>query len=403
MVTVIDSIMGSGKSTWAIEELLNSNLENSILYVTPFLNEIDRVQKAAKNRRILAPKNKGEGKIGDIKKLLQGGEDIATTHELFKRFDDECKQALKQNEYILILDEAMDAVSEFSLGTERDNFEYLVENGDIAVDDDGVIRWTGKDLDTRYSDVRILAENRCLFMVNKTMFVWNFPAEIFTLFKAVYVMTYLFGGSLMKPYFELNGIEYETKSISQTNGEYQMTDYYQPDLEPYRKRIEIYTGQLNDNVSQKRTMLSATWSRTRAQSKKLHPDLKQIKNNMCNYRRHLTGAGSDSIMWTAYESAREKLKGEGYTNGFVACNERATNRYRDRTTLMYVVNRFVKPGIVQFFEQHGITVDEDAYALSEMLQWIWRSNIRVPDSDKKINIYIPSGRMRELLSAWLYG
>lgn len=43
-------------------------------------------------------------------------------------------------------------------------------------------------------------------------------------------------------------------------------------------------------------------------------------------------------------------------------------------------------------------VDEDAYALSEMLQWIWRSSIR---DGKPINIYIPSKRMRTLLMNWL--
>ena len=37
-------------------------------------------------------------------------------------------------------------------------------------------------------------------------------------------------------------------------------------------------------------------------------------------------------------------------------------------------------------------------ALSEMLQWVWRSAIR---DDKPINLYIPSRRMRELLIDWI--
>ena len=50
------------------------------------------------------------------------------------------------------------------------------------------------------------------------------------------------------------------------------------------------------------------------------------------------------------------------------------------------------------FSRYGVSVDNDAFALAEMLQWIWRSAIR---DDKSINIYIPSERMRNLLIGWL--
>jgi hypothetical protein len=43
-------------------------------------------------------------------------------------------------------------------------------------------------------------------------------------------------------------------------------------------------------------------------------------------------------------------------------------------------------------------MDKEAYALSEMVQWIWRSAIR---KGEDIWIYIPSRRMRTLLQDWL--
>ena len=55
-------------------------------------------------------------------------------------------------------------------------------------------------------------------------------------------------------------------------------------------------------------------------------------------------------------------------------------------------------GVNQFFAQHEIIMDADKYALSEMLQWIWRSKIR---NGGEIWIYIPSKRMRKLLQEWL--
>ena len=52
----------------------------------------------------------------------------------------------------------------------------------------------------------------------------------------------------------------------------------------------------------------------------------------------------------------------------------------------------------KFYNLHGIEVDEDMYALSIMVQWIWRSAIR---EGGEVNLYIPSRRMRELLVGWI--
>ena len=66
--------------------------------------------------------------------------------------------------------------------------------------------------------------------------------------------------------------------------------------------------------------------------------------------------------------------------------------------MAYIANRYMDPVIKNFFVQHNIDVDEDGYALSEMLQFIWRSAIR---QGKEIWIYIPSIRMRTLLIDWI--
>ena len=41
--------------------------------------------------------------------------------------------------------------------------------------------------------------------------------------------------------------------------------------------------------------------------------------------------------------------------------------------------------------------NNDNYALSELLQFIWRSNVRVKDSDKPVYVWVPDKRMRKLL------
>ena len=65
---------------------------------------------------------------------------------------------------------------------------------------------------------------------------------------------------------------------------------------------------------------------------------------------------------------------------------------------MYAVNIFMNVNDKLFYKRYGIEVNEDGYALSTMLQWIWRSAIR---DGKEINIYIPSKRMRTLLTDWI--
>lgn len=388
--------MGSGKTSWIIKQT-KENLNENILYIAPILTEDERIIQATHGfRDMKQPKNKGDGKLGNIAKLLESQMDIASTHELFRRFDDRCKNALRENDYTLIVDEALTAVEPYHFAKKED-FRYLLENQDIKVTNDGLVEWTGENLDTRFNDVRILAQNHCLFKIDDKFFLWHFPHEIFGLFKKVYVLTYLFHGSLMKYYFDLYGLIYDVKSIQNVNGDYRLVEYYEPDKTIYRDRLNIYSGQLNENISNKDNILSATW----CGSSYYKTNRIQLKNNLFNYCRHIINAKSNEIMWTAFKLCRKEFAQKGYARGFIPCNCRATNDYSDRTCLMYCVNWYVNPEIKKFFQSRNIAIDEDAVALSNLLQWIWRSNIRVADSDKTINIYMPSGRMRKLLLNWL--
>ena len=387
--------MGSGKTTWAITELLNKYPDRNFLYITPFLSEVERVKNST-SRQMLEPKNKGAGKLGNIANLLSNSMDIVSTHELFRRFDGRCKNALKQNKYTLILDEAIDCVSPFHFEGKED-YQYLLANHDITVDKTGLVHWVGSDYDTRFNDVRILAENECLFVVDDRFYLWHFPHEIFELFDEIYILTYLFNGSLMQAYFDLYKIEYQIKSIIQTDGRYSIVNYFKPVKQAIKSRLQIYDGVLNQNLNLKPTGLSSTYFRSPYNKRYIL----QLKNNIYNFFRNVVKAPGDKIMWTTFADSRNRLKGRGYSSRFVPCNCRASNDYQDRTCLAYCVNWFVNPEISKFFEQHGIKINQDSIALSSLLQWIWRSNIRVTASNEIINLYLPSERMRTLLNNWL--
>ena len=119
-ITVIDSIMGSGKTSWAID-YMNGAADENILYITPFRKEIERIQKAVKKKDIKTPQIKGKDhfKMDDLKDLFELHEDIASTHSLFSDLKKETTELIQQGEYTLILDEALNAVEPYN-GVKKD-------------------------------------------------------------------------------------------------------------------------------------------------------------------------------------------------------------------------------------------------------------------------------------------
>lgn len=66
---------------------------------------------------------------------------------------------------------------------------------------------------------------------------------------------------------------------------------------------------------------------------------------------------------------------------------------------MYYVPRQKRLNLFKLLQKKkGVNIDEETWALSELIQWLFRSAIR---EENKINIYIPSKRMRSLLQEWL--
>ena len=54
-VKVIDSIMGSGKISYAIQMMQEAPPEQRFIYVTPFLDEVKRIKRSVDNRYFKEP------------------------------------------------------------------------------------------------------------------------------------------------------------------------------------------------------------------------------------------------------------------------------------------------------------------------------------------------------------
>ena len=391
-VTIIDAPCGAGKTSFAIE-YMNKELFERFIYITPFISELDRVINACDNRDFTQP-NKAIGK-GSKKnhfyELLKEGDNITSTHSLFRSISCDIINTIKEMEYILILDEVCDVVENIDIS--KYDLNMLLSTNTIDVNDDNKVIWLDENYVGKFSYLKDSIKNGDVYLYNESMILWTFPINIFKAFKHVYVMTYLFKAQIQAYYYDLNNLKYEYKSVENRNGKYELIDYKEINGEKYKNLINIYEGNLNE-IGDNKFALSKTWY-NKANKKEL---MKTLNNNIVNYFKNIVKGKSKLNMWTTFQDYRTTLQGKGYTKGFVSCNARATNDFKEKTNLAYLCNRYYNPVIKQFFIDKKVTINEDIWALSELIQWMFRSAIR---ENKPINIYIPSERMRRLLEDWL--
>lgn len=395
-INIVDSIMGSGKTSWAIERMKNDN-DNNYIYITPYLTEVQRIKQSIDNKRFYEPLNYGNGKLDSLHDLIIKNKNIASTHALFKMATDQTKELLNANSYILILDEVMDVLEEVNL--KKDDLKLLLDNDMIRIDKDNnnMVLWNEDkiEIDTQYNHLKNMCLNKNVFMINNVLLMWTFPIDVFNNFKEVYVLTYLFKGQIQRYYYDLYKIDYEYYSVGLVNNEYKLIDYISKyDMTKIKNNINILINDKINNIGDNDYSLSKSWY-MKDKNKLL---ITQLKNNINNYFRNKLKSKAIDNMWTTYKEFKGKLSGKGYTKGFVSLNCRATNDYCNKVNLAYCTNIFLNPIIKQFFIDRKVNVNEDIYALSELIQWIWRSRIR---RGEDINLYIPSLRMRALLLRWL--
>ena len=87
-VKIVDMIMGSGKTTSAINYINQADPSEKFLFITPYLDEVDRIKKSCPFKNFKEPKEMGT-KLNGIKHLIGQGDNIVSTHALFQRFDNE--------------------------------------------------------------------------------------------------------------------------------------------------------------------------------------------------------------------------------------------------------------------------------------------------------------------------
>jgi len=158
-ITVIDSPVGMGKTKWAISHINNLPDEQKFIFITPLLSEIERIQKECPNKDIYAPEPEkwpNNTKSKSFKQALLENRNIASTHSLFLKIDEEVIELLRKRQYTLILDEVFNVVTRFNFfekfelaPDEEDQEEHIIAQDIKILQDAGLIK-------VRESDYKII-------------------------------------------------------------------------------------------------------------------------------------------------------------------------------------------------------------------------------------------------------
>lgn len=407
-VTVIDSIMGSGKTSVMVTTMNHQHHEAAsrgatppkFIYVTPILSEVDRITSACPALSFKNPQPINGRKYWGLQELIKSGENIATTHSLFSRLTRDIYEDLQKQGYTLVIDEALDCVSLFE-GLTKADFELMMEQGMLSVDPDTHrLVWNEQDHGKyrgKFDHIMGLARNGNLIYYRNSLILWEFPIEFIDCFQQVFILTYLFHGSAMANYLKAGGVEMDMWAVQ--GGK--LIPWGSVDEATIKAQlcelVSIYEGSSNaigtPRRGTKESPLSSSWF------KKADPEaLAKLKASTENFFKKVSQTPSKDNAWTTFKPHKGKLAGEGYSRGFLPNNLRATNEHIEKRAMAYLQATHYHPYIEGYFLDRGVTVYRDLYSLSEMLQWIWRSQVRRGDP---IHLFIPSERMRTLLKAWL--
>lgn len=403
MVYVCDSVMGTGKTSAAIT-YMNQHLSDKFVYITPYLDEAKRIREQCPTLKFVEPSKKLQkfnfSKLKHTMDLVNEGRNITSTHAAFRFYTTEMLSSIKEQGYTLFIDENIDIVEQTEY--KEADIEMLVESGYIEERDGVYYRLDKKYEGDQFYEFFKIIESRKLVRFEsddntEVWYYWSLPPELIKSFKDVFILTYLFEGQGLCNLLKVNDIKYQKIFAGKNaDGVFEFLDKFSY-IPEYTTRLKEMIHILDDrklnSIGDSFYALSMNWF-----SKERHSGVCQLKNNIINCYKNRWHSKDSERLWSCYKEAYGYMYGKGYKKRFLSFNARATNAYKDAKYLVYAVNIFANVKEKKFYRSIGIEIDENRYALSTMLQWIWRSNIR---DGGEIYIYLPSRRMRTLLTDWI--
>ena len=430
-IKVVDSVMGSGKSS-SIIEYIKDNPQFMFVYVTPLLTEVERVVEGTS---IHYCSNTGN-KLQELKDHISKNKSVAITHKLFVGIDDEIRGMLEScNKPVhLIVDETPPCFERIKIS--KQNISILVEKEVVMIEPVGKYYRVHaiqpiKGLSQSDQYYNIIRDKEVYTTGDNELLVSMFPADIYSIVDSATVLTYNFKGTDMDAYFKFHKLETESSSVKLIDGRYQFIPVEYATGESYRDKIRIVDNPKMNAIGKRRSKGTFPLSKNWYMSVSVHSyDL--LRKNCVNFFKNISKTSSKDNMYTTFKDGdsfshvlgsdgtrvlEENFKGKVTKSKqwcsaisdypykdtkdnkcFVPFNTRGTNEYSNKKACAFLVDIHYDISVVKFFKDYDIFLDSDKYALNTLIQWIWRSDIR---NGGTIDLYIPSQRMRYLLMSWL--
>ena len=399
-ITIHDYPCGSGKTTAMIASFQE---DRKYLVILPLLSEVDRVVETATKVRFSQPSqndNEAGTKEASLEEMLLTGQNIATTHSLHQRLVSMARRGLL-DDYDIIIDEVPEVVRSVTSKSETSIDEFYIKAGYITVDQpSGLVRptqkwWSMRDDvdDTLCNQILSFANTGCLYLLDGQLFIWAMPRELLVAGRTTTIMTYKSEGSLLSSYLckvkvpaKVANDNFKEESFRQAARE--LIDVQ--DIPAISKLKLSYSGQ-------EAGLYKAAYR-------------KAMVNGLKNLRgRQLKDVPARNILITCakagwYKNGNKKVAGP-FASGsklfhganWIPNTTRGTNDYIHCSHLIYLYDQHVNPVVARWLEDSTAAFD-DAYALTELIQWVWRSRVR---RGEPITLYLPSPRMRGLFEDWL--
>ena len=412
-IEVLDAIMGSGK-TEGIIRWMNSRPSERFLYVSPMLSEVEvRIPQACPSLAFQTPSASGYGtKAKHLLDLLVRGKNVAFTHALYTDLSGEHLEVIKQQGYILVIDEEIGFIEPYNGPFVDGDVALLNNHGFIQVDKAalGKVIWTDSlnsdHKENSLTEISRLAKSGVLYATTScsNMLVVQLPIELITAAKRVIVLTYMFKDSVMSCFMKLHKVDVVT--FTEVTGLLSERSI----LDRASKLVNFKrTTSITRLKSDTKATLTSTWyskGATNVGLAKVTSAIRSVFRASDSTDILLTLPKGNNDRFTLGEpNKRCVIHPNVNTEGvFLYCRARATNEYAHKSVAVHAFNRYLPLPVKTYLQDYGTAIGatpkDDEFALSEMVQWLWRTRIR---KGEPINVYIVSTRMERLLKKWLEG
>lgn len=430
-VKVVDRICGCGKTTWMINHM-KKHKDQKWLFVSPYLEQVGdgikdgRLQKECKELSFQSPVKAGhDSKSANLKYLVENGYNVAATHQLYKGLDAEVMQIIKDEGYCIVIDEVMDLISKTNI--HHNDVDLWINLGLLKVNETTQkVTWNGNK--SYYGDltwIKKLCDLGVLHYYQSTsgkrnLFMSKIPPRLITSSKNVYVLTYMFEGSIMKTWLDIHEVEYGYYNPEGLRSNRDIKKIVQDKLHIVSTPRTL--NKLNRNTNTGVVINTAFSKNSYARWYRNDPSvLDDIRKACDNTIRHKFPPKSD-VYYTVFKDWVDQVEGQRMKNiiqefhedmgedididlgsdiksdNFVAKNQKATNKYAHCNAAIYLCNTFPNLTVDSYISSLGQGINSDVYALSELIQWIFRGSIR---KGEDMYVMIASERMGRLLADWM--